>query len=79
MMKKLSSKKSLDNIRQQVDKKEKSIINIIRRKQLVLFGHVCRMPIHLLVKTFLLGSNFYDKKAMLSQGNRAMPQLFFSV
>jgi len=44
-----------DSIRQQVNRKER-IINIIRRKKLVLFEHVCRLPNHRLVNRVLLCS-----------------------
>jgi len=48
-------KVSNDNIRQKVDRKE-TIMDIIRRRKLLLFGHICRMPDDRLVKTVLLGS-----------------------
>jgi len=43
-----------DSMRRQVNRTE-IILDIIRRKKLTLFGHVCRMPNNRLVKNVLLG------------------------
>jgi len=50
----------------------RELITIRRRTSKVLFG--TRLP-----GSKINGFKTLDKKAVLSQGNRAMPQLFFSV
>jgi len=44
-----------DIVGQNLDMKE-TIIDMIQRRKLSLFGHICRMPSDRLVKTVLLGS-----------------------
>jgi len=44
-----------DPVGQKVDSKE-TIMDIIRRRKWLLFGHICRMPDDRLIKTVLLGS-----------------------
>jgi len=48
------NKVSTDIIRQNVGRKE-TIVDIIRRRKLLLFGHICRMPDDRLVETVLVG------------------------
>jgi len=49
------------------------------KKSMRLFGPPCMYPLTASKARWFLPSSSIDKKAVLPQGNRAMPQVFFSV